>query len=110
MVEPPPAEPAAAAAEAAAPEAAEVPEAAAPEIAAVPEVAAPEVAEAASTTIALAQEEESEVVLGRRLLPSPAEVLLPRLFAKSQQVQEELEAGIRREWERLEAERHRLLD
>jgi hypothetical protein len=50
------------------------------------------------------------VVLGRRLLPSPAEIPLPRLFAKSQQVQEELEAGIRREWERLEAERLRLSD
>jgi hypothetical protein len=50
------------------------------------------------------------VVLGRRLLPSPAEVPLPRLFAKSLQVHEELEAGIRREWERLKAECHRLLD
>jgi hypothetical protein len=78
---------------------------------AVPEAAAaPEVAEVAYTTTPPAQEEEPEVVLGRRLLPSPAEVPLPRLFAKSLQVHEELEAGIRREWERLEAERHRLLD
>jgi hypothetical protein len=73
-------------------------------------VAAPEVAEVASTTAPPAQEGELEVVLGRRLLPSPAEVPLPRLFAKSQQAQEELEAGIRREWEKVEAERHRLLD
>jgi hypothetical protein len=93
-LEPPPAEPAAAAPEEAAPEAA----------------AAPEVAEVASTTTPPTQEEELEVVLGRRLLPSPAEVPLPRLFTKSLQVHEELEAGIRREWERLEAERHRLLD
>jgi hypothetical protein len=50
------------------------------------------------------------VVLGRRLLLSPAEVPLPRLFAKSQQAQEELEAGIRREWDRLEVERHQLSD
>jgi hypothetical protein len=50
------------------------------------------------------------VVLGRRLLPSPAEVPLPRLFAKSQQVHEELEAGIRREWEKLLADCLRLSD
>jgi hypothetical protein len=50
------------------------------------------------------------VVPGRRLLPSPAEVPLPRVFAKSLQVHEELEAGIRREWERLEAEHDRLLN
>jgi hypothetical protein len=75
-----------------------------------PEAAAAlEVAEVARTTTPPAQE-EPEVVLGRRLLPSPAKVPLPRLFAKSLQVHEELEAGIRREWERLEAERHRLLD
>jgi chromosome segregation ATPase len=73
-------------------------------------VAASEAAEVASTTTPPAQEGEPEVVLGRRLLPSPAEVPLPRLFAKSLQVHEELEAGIRREWERLKAERHRLLD
>jgi hypothetical protein len=102
MAEPPPAklagEEAAATAEAATPEAAEVLEA-----------ATPEVAEVASTTSPPAQE-EPEVVLGRRLLPSPAEIPLPRLFAKRQQVQEELEAGIRREWERLEAKRLRLSD
>ncbi|XP_025806596.1 atherin-like [Panicum hallii] len=91
--EPPPTEPAAeeaaAMAEAAAPEAAEVPEVAAPEATEVPEAATPEVAEVASTT-PLAQEEEPEVVLGRRLLPCPTEVPLPRLFAKSEQAQEEL--------------------
>jgi hypothetical protein len=102
MAEPPPAESAAEKAAAAA-------EAAAPEAAEVPEAVAPEVAEVASTTTPPAQEEEPEVVLGRRLLPSPAEIPLPRLFAKSQQVQEEL-AGIRQEWERLEAEHLRLSD
>jgi phage host-nuclease inhibitor protein Gam len=50
------------------------------------------------------------VVLGRRLLLSPAEVPLPRLFAKSQQAQEELEVGIRWELQKLEAERLRLSD
>jgi hypothetical protein len=45
------------------------------------------------------------VVYGRHLLPSPAEVPLPRLLAKGQQALEEMEAGIRREWEKLEAER-----
>jgi hypothetical protein len=44
------------------------------------------------------------VVLGRPLLPSTAEVPLPRLLAKCQQAQEELEAGICREWEKLDAE------
>jgi hypothetical protein len=73
-------------------------------------VAAPEATEVASTTTPPAQEEEPEVVLGRRLLPSSAEVPLPCLFAKSLRVHDELEAGIRREWEKLEAERHRLLD
>jgi hypothetical protein len=91
-------------------EAATTTEAAAPEAAEVPEAAAPEAAEVASTTTPPAQEQEPEVVLGRRLLPSPAEIPLPRLFAKSQQVQEELEAGIRREWERLDAERLQLSD
>jgi hypothetical protein len=103
MAEPPPAEPAAE-------EAAATAEAAAPEAAEVPEAVAPEAAEVASTTTPPAQEEEPEVVRGRRLLPSPAEIPLPRLFAKSQQVQEELEADIRREWEKLEAERLRLSD
>jgi hypothetical protein len=50
------------------------------------------------------------VVLGRRLLPSTAEIPLPRLFTKCQQAQQELEASIRREWEKLEAERLRLSD
>jgi hypothetical protein len=50
------------------------------------------------------------VVLGRPLLPSTAEIPLPRLLAKCQQAQEELEAGIRREWEKLDAERFRLSD
>jgi hypothetical protein len=54
------------------------------------------------------EEEEPEVVLGRRLLPSTAEIPLPRLIPKCQQAQQELEAGMRREWEKLEAERHRL--
>jgi hypothetical protein len=76
----------------------------------VAETAAPEVAEVASTAAPPAEEEESEVVLGRRLLPSTAEIPLPRLFAKCQQAQEELEAGIRREWEKLEAEHLRLSD
>jgi hypothetical protein len=50
------------------------------------------------------------VVLGRPLLPSAAEIPLPRLLAKCQQAQEELEAGIRREWEKLDAEYFRLSD
>jgi hypothetical protein len=50
------------------------------------------------------------VVLGRRLLPSIVEIPLPRLLAKCQQAQEELEAGICREWEKLEAEHFRLSD
>jgi hypothetical protein len=48
--------------------------------AAEPEVAAPEAAEAASTASTAApptEEEELEVVLGRRLLPSPVEIPLP---------------------------------
>jgi hypothetical protein len=94
----PAAEGAAATAEAVAPEAAEVAEITAPEAA---EAAAPEAAEEA---------EETEVVLGRRLLPSSAEIPLPRLIAKCHQAQQELEAGMRREWEKLEAERHRLSD
>jgi hypothetical protein len=71
--------------------------AAAPEAAEVPETAAPEVAEVASTAAPPAEEEEPEVVLERRLLPNTAEIPLPRLFAKCQQAQEELEAGICRE-------------
>ncbi|XP_025801396.1 uncharacterized protein LOC112880878 [Panicum hallii] len=104
----PAAEGAAATAEAAAPEAAEV---AAPEAAEEAEGAAPGVAEVASSSAAPAEQgEETEVVLGRRLLPSTAEIPLPRLIAKCHQAQKELEAGMRREWEKLEAERHRLSD
>jgi hypothetical protein len=106
------AEETAATAEAAGPEAAavaapEAAEAATPEAA---EVAAPEVAEVASGVAPPAEEEEPEVVLGRHLLPSTAEVPLPRLIAKCQQAQQELEAGMRREWEKLEAERQWLSD
>jgi hypothetical protein len=101
--------------EAAAPEAAEAAEIAAPETAeaVVPEAAeaaAPEVADVDGSVAPPAEEEEPEVVLGRRLLPSTAEIPLPRLIAKCQQAQQELEAGMRREWEKLEAERHRLSD
>jgi hypothetical protein len=85
-------------------------EAAALEAAEAAETAAPEVTEVASTAAPPAEEEEPEVVLGRRLLPSTAEIPLPRLFAKCQQAQKELEAGIRREWEKLEAEHLRLSD
>jgi hypothetical protein len=84
-------------------------EAAAPE-AAEPEAAAPESAEVVSTTTPPTEGEEPEVVLGRRLLLSTAEIPLPRLIAKCQQAQQELEAGMRWEWEKLEAERHRLSD
>jgi hypothetical protein len=106
--------------EAAALEAAEVVEVAAPEAAApeateaaapeATEAAAPEVAEVASSAAPLAGEEEPEVVLGRRLLPSTAEVPLPQLMARCQQAQQELEAGMRWEWEKLEAERQWLFD
>jgi hypothetical protein len=51
------------------------------------------------------QGDESEVVHGRHLLPSPVEVSLPRLLVKAQRAMEEAEAGFRREWEKLEAER-----
>jgi hypothetical protein len=50
------------------------------------------------------------VVHGRRLLPSPVEVPLPRLLVKAQRVMEKVEAGFRREWEKLEAEHLRLSD
>jgi hypothetical protein len=79
-------------------------EAAAPETAKVAETAAPEAAEVASAATPPAEEEEPDVVLGRRLLPDTAEIPLPRLLAKCQQAQEELEAGICREWEKLDAE------
>jgi hypothetical protein len=59
------------------------------------EAAAPEDAEVASTTTPPAQEEEPEVVYGRHLLPRPTKVPLPRLLAKSQQALEKLEVGIR---------------
>jgi hypothetical protein len=95
-------------AKATAPEVAEV---AAPEAAEAAEATEPGVAEVASSSAPLAEvEEETEVVLGRRLLPSTAEIPLPQLIAKCHQAQQELEAGMRREWEKLEAERHRLSD
>ncbi|XP_025825331.1 skin secretory protein xP2-like [Panicum hallii] len=100
---PSPAEPAA---EGAAPAA----ETAALETAEAAETAAPEAAEVTSAAAPPAEEEEPEVVLGRPLLPSAAEIPLPRLLAKCQQAQEELEAGIRREWEKLDAEYFRLSD
>jgi hypothetical protein len=76
----------------------------------VAETAAPEAAEVTSAAAPPAEVEEPEVVLGRPLLPSAAEIPLPRLLAKCQQAQEELEAGIRREWEKLDAEYFRLSD
>jgi hypothetical protein len=98
-------------AETMAPEAAEsaAPGAATPE-AAAPGVAAPEVADVASYAAPPAEEEELEEVLGRCLLPSAAEIPLPRLIAKCQQALQELEAGMGREWEKLETERHQLSD
>jgi hypothetical protein len=68
------------------------------------EAAAPEVAEVPNSAPQPVQE-EPEVVYGRHLLLSPAEVPLPRLLVKTQQALEETEAGFRREWEKLEAER-----
>jgi hypothetical protein len=85
-------------------------EAAAPEAAEAAETAAPGAAEVTSTAVPPAEEEEPKVVRGRPLLPSTAEVPLPRLLAKCQQAQEELEAGICREWEKLDAEHFRLSD
>jgi hypothetical protein len=81
-----------------------------PETAEAAETAAPEAAEVTSAAAPLANEEEPEVVLGRPLLPSAAEIPLSRLLAKCQQAQEELEAGICQEWEKLEAEHFRLSD
>jgi hypothetical protein len=72
--------------------------------------AAAEVAGAPSSGPQLAQEDIPEVVYGRHLLPNPVEVPLPRLLIKAQRAMEEAEAGFRREWERLEAERLRLSD
>jgi hypothetical protein len=74
------------------------------------ETAAPEAAEVTSAAAPPAEEEQPEVVLGRPLLLSAAEIPLPRLVAKCQQAQEELEAGIRREWEKLDAEHFQLSD
>jgi hypothetical protein len=74
------------------------------------ETVAPEAVEVTSATVPPAEEEEPEVVLGRPLLTSTAEVPLPRLLAKCQQAQEELEASICREWEKLDAEHFRLSD
>jgi hypothetical protein len=91
-------------AEAAVPEAAGAAEITALEAA---EAAAPEAATSEGAEAAVLEEEETVVVLGRCLLPSTAEIPLPRLLAKCHQAQQELE---RREWEKLEAERHRLSD
>jgi hypothetical protein len=52
--------------------------------------------------------DEPEVVHGRRLLSSSVEVPLPRLLVRAQRAMEEAEAGFRREWETLEAERLQL--
>jgi hypothetical protein len=57
-----------------------------------------------------AQEDVPEVVCGRHLLPSPAEVPLPHLLVKTQRAMEEAEAGFRQEREKLEAEHLRLSD
>jgi hypothetical protein len=59
-------------------------EPAAEEAAAAIEAAAPEVAEVPSSAPQPVQEEEPEVVYGRHLLPSPAEVPLPHLLVKTQ--------------------------
>jgi hypothetical protein len=72
------------------------------------EAVAREVTEVAGTAPPPAQEEEPEVVYGRHLLPSSEDVPLHRLLARGQQALEEMEAGIRRKWEKLEAERLRL--
>jgi hypothetical protein len=56
------------------------------------------------------QGDEPKVVHGRHLLPSSVEVPLPCLLVKAQRVMEEAEAGIRREWEKLEAEHLQLSD
>jgi hypothetical protein len=80
------------------------------EAAAATEAAVPEVTEVPSSAPQPVQEEELEVVYGRHLLPSPAEVPLPHLLIKTQQALEETEAGFRREREKLEAEHLRLSD
>jgi hypothetical protein len=72
--------------------------------------AAAEVAGAPSSEPQPAQGDEPEVVHGRRLLVSPVEVPLPRLLVKAQRAMEEVEAGFRREWEKLKAKSLRLSD
>jgi hypothetical protein len=69
-----------------------------------------EVAEAPDPDPQPAQEDAPEVVYGRRLLPKPVKVRFPRLMVKAQREMEEMEAGLRQEWEELEVERHRLAD
>jgi hypothetical protein len=69
------------------------------------EAAAAEVAEAPSSDPQPAQEGEPEVVYGRRLLPKPVKVPFSRLMVKGQRVMEEIEEGLRQEWEELEVER-----
>jgi hypothetical protein len=81
---------------------------AAEEAAAMVEAAAVEVAEGPSSDPQPAQEDVSEVVYRRRLLPKPVKVPFPCLMVKAQWVMEEMEAGLRYVWEELEAERHRL--
>jgi hypothetical protein len=81
---------------------------AAEEAVATGEAAATEVAEVPSSDPQPAQEDEPEVVYGRRLLPKLVKVPFPRLMVKAQRVMEEMEAGHRQEWEELEVERLRL--
>jgi hypothetical protein len=74
------------------------------------EAAAAEVAEAPSSDPQPTQEDEPEVVYGRHLLPKPAKVPFSRLMVKGQRVMEEIEEGLRQDWEELEAERLQLSD
>jgi hypothetical protein len=83
---------------------------AAEEAVATVEAVTVEVTEAPSSDPQPTQEDVPEVVYGRRLLPKPVKVPLSHLMVKAQQVMEEMEAGLRQEWEELEAERHRLAD
>jgi hypothetical protein len=85
-------------------------EMAAEEVAATAEAAAPEVVEVPSSDPQSVQEDKPEVVYGRHLLPKPVKVPLSRLMVKGQRVMEEIEEGLRQEWEELEAEHHRLSD
>lgn len=50
------------------------------------------------------------MVYGRCLLPKPVKVPFSRLMAKARRVMEEMEEGLRQEWEELEAERLQLSD